>query len=149
VVLSTPVNELVAPDSAEMLATTVDGRMEWAGPATFTQTRIPRNSFSDQSDACNISEDEFAEWTILGDQNIIQSTVGQEEDTFVQQLLARPVPQTFMMDGEFLEWLEMGSMELLDRDKQCFSEKDEDEEAWSITPHAWDDERNMMQDVKR
>ena len=149
VVLSTPVNELVAPDSAEMLAATVDGRMEWAGLTTFAQTCIPRNSFSGQSDACNISEDEFAEWTMLGDQNIIQSTVGQKEETFVQQLLARPIPQTLIMDDEFLEWLEMDSMELLDREKQCISEKGEDEEEWSITPHAWDDEMNMTQVTER
>jgi hypothetical protein len=122
--------------ASEVLHSTMNMPTERARFGTFAQTRIPMDMSSDQGDEESVTENGFPAWTILDDDSENQNTLVQEEETLMQQLLMRPVLNAFLMDTGFMDWLEMDSMEILDREKQSCLLKDVDDDGWKMMPSA-------------
>jgi hypothetical protein len=132
-------------DSNEMQPDTTDDGRGVAGLETFAQTRIPLDSISFQSSQSQgpQEEDEYPEWTVLFQED------GNDTGTLMEQLLARPLPQAFLMDVDILDWLRLDGLHA-DKSENvdgCDAYDEWDDDDWDVMPQACDVEAHQKQSV--
>lgn len=114
------------PDVESVLETTRDLRLSWAEFDPFSQT----TSIFDLKEREDNTEDNYPDWTVLyesAEENeeeeqvpvLVQvEEVQSDGATLVEQILSPPIPQSFMMDNTFFEWLRELEEEAIEKQKQ-------------------------------
>jgi len=123
-----------SPEIESVLEDTILLRANWMEFDPFSQT----TSIYDSNEHKDL-KDEYPDWTVLYESEDEEQAVQVEEDlhsheaTLAEKILSPPIPQSFMKDNTFFEWLRELEVEAIDIDKQ----ESMDEEEWVDATQNW------------